>query len=240
MPKKVEKVLAWHFVANGELRDGENCPPDGKKISIPDDRQIVACLCGFHGSKNIVHAINYAAHILLNSHEPISLCRVEIWGDIEDGMDKVVGRHRKILWRIEPANDVLRVASRKLALELIKVADKDKLIDKKIYNYLRTGKDAKAAYEAYKNHSFHDPQSVPYSPSKRVLESVFNGYHPYLTGTYNYSGPLMSLNNIRSAYDGQLDMKVDSAAIILDVIGKHAPKIELKPQSQPKLKKVKS
>lgn len=85
-----QKIRARHFLRpDGRL----NYPPHtgvvcGKTISV--DCKPVMCEQGLHGSIRLIDALQYAPG-------PI-LCRVDIWGDVKEGGDKLVGQNRHVIW----------------------------------------------------------------------------------------------------------------------------------------------
>ncbi len=89
----MNKIKAWHFLPeNGKLANG-----DGRKVKVGKTYsvkgEIKICEHGLHGSKNILDSLRYAPGFLLE--------RVEIWGDVIEQDDKLVGRHRKCLALID-------------------------------------------------------------------------------------------------------------------------------------------
>ena len=89
MPR-VKKVLAWHFTNGMHLRDGTPLEV-GKTYRHKGD--VVMCKSGYHASEQILDALGYA------SGEQVS--RVELWGDVEIGDDKIVARNRRVLWTLD-------------------------------------------------------------------------------------------------------------------------------------------
>ncbi len=97
----MKKIKAWHFVGEDRmLRDGSLKVEPGYIYSIGDDEQVELCNVGVHGSELALDALQYA-------HGPI-VCRVQIWGDVEYGYDKLAGRHREVLWMAD-ATKTLRL-----------------------------------------------------------------------------------------------------------------------------------
>ena len=89
---KERKVLAWHFIRENRFaRDGKMLIEPG--IYMTDEKKIVPCESGLHGSEHPLDALKYAPG-------PV-LCRVRMWGEIaEHGnpVDKLVARTREVLW----------------------------------------------------------------------------------------------------------------------------------------------
>lgn len=103
-------LLGWHFVGS-TLRDGRPVPPDG--VWLRHDGPVIPCESGLHMSIDPFDALQYAPGA--------TLCRVELVGEIiHHGYDKVVGRERRIIARIDAAHLLWRYAA-DLALS---VADK--------------------------------------------------------------------------------------------------------------------
>lgn len=89
-----KKVKAWHFV-NGEGRTlcydaHDMLVKAGYIYSMDPEDNLAPSLCyrGMHGSRKIFQAFDYAQSTILS--------RVTIWGDIEEGCDKLCGRHRQV------------------------------------------------------------------------------------------------------------------------------------------------
>jgi hypothetical protein len=89
-------VRAYHFVG-ATLRDGSPIPPDG--VWLEHTGPITICQAGYHASRHPFDALQYAPGA--------TLCLVEIDGDIVESEDKLVGRRRRIVARID-ATDLLR------------------------------------------------------------------------------------------------------------------------------------
>ncbi|HEX3587822.1 MAG TPA: hypothetical protein VH024_17615 [Candidatus Angelobacter sp.] len=120
-------ILAWHFV--GEiLRNGDPIPPDGEWLEI--EPPIVPCERGFHGSRRLIDALQYAPGT--------TLCYVECDGEIIERDDKLVSTRRRILWRFD-ATDVLRQFARQCALDVAHLWNMPDVMRK----YLETGDESK-------------------------------------------------------------------------------------------------
>jgi hypothetical protein len=92
--KREEKILAWHFVSERRVLGydaTEMAVEPGWIYSIDDDRRPELCEYGMHASVRAIDALGYA------TGNPI-VCRVRIWGDVVRGDDKIVGRHREVIW----------------------------------------------------------------------------------------------------------------------------------------------
>lgn len=84
------RVRAWHFVAdNGRLGyDDKRLVRVGETLSC--DGEIELCRNGMHGSRRLIDALDYASGSVL--------CLVDIFGEVDEGSDKLVGRSRTVLW----------------------------------------------------------------------------------------------------------------------------------------------
>jgi len=134
MPYTAE-IEAWHFCAD-TLRDGRPIPPDGEWLVHEGD--VIACRAGLHASVRLIDALEYAPGS--------TLCRVIVRGDIQQhNNDKIVGRERQIVWRID-ATAVLREFARKCALDVIHLWEAPDVVRK----YLETGDESlrAAAWDA--------------------------------------------------------------------------------------------
>lgn len=100
-------LLGWHFVGD-TLRDGRPIPPDG--VWLRHEGPVIPCESGLHMSIEPFNALQYAPGA--------TLCRVELKGEIiHHGGDKVVGRARRIIARID-ATQLLRRFAADLALSV--------------------------------------------------------------------------------------------------------------------------
>jgi len=129
------EIEAWHFCAD-TLRDGRPIPPDGEWLVHEGD--VIPCLAGLHASVRLIDALEYAPGS--------TLCRVILRGDIQHhANDKIVGRERQIVWRIDAAA-VLREFARRCALDVIHLWEAPDVVRK----YLETGDESlrAAAWDA--------------------------------------------------------------------------------------------
>ncbi len=129
------EIEAWHFCAD-TLRDGRPIPPDGEWLV--HDGDVIPCKSGLHASIRLIDALEYAPGS--------TLCRVILRGDIQQhNNDKIVGRERQIVWRID-ATAVLREFARKCALDVIHLWEAPDVVRK----YLETGDESlrAAAWDA--------------------------------------------------------------------------------------------
>jgi len=121
---KAKEVPAWHF-ANKTLRDGRPLPKDGEWLV--HEGEIEICETGLHASTRVIDALQYAPGS--------TLCRVSCRGIVTKHADKFVCRERRIDWRIENADDVLRAFARKAALSVIHLWNAPDVVRQ----YLETG-----------------------------------------------------------------------------------------------------
>ena len=122
MPKK---ILAWHFCAD---RDGKPVLRDGQPLTVRTYNwagPIEMCASGLHASCRLIDALEYAPGPWLS--------RVECWGDVDSQSDKLVCRHRRVLWIVD--------ATRALHLAACDIAD---------HALLRAGVDDPRSWEAIK------------------------------------------------------------------------------------------
>src|SRR3990172_4026176 len=124
------KILAWHFLhANRCLsRHGENTPVEAGYIYTTDEPELVLCRAGLHGSVLAIDALRYAPG-------PV-VCRVRMCGEIQDGRDKIVARHREVL-AIADVTEELRAFARWCALQVIHLWDAPQVVRE----YLATGRE---------------------------------------------------------------------------------------------------
>jgi hypothetical protein len=101
----VTGVLAWHFVnASRTLQyDAESLAVEpGYIYSIADHETPALCECGMHGSRRAIDALQFAPG-------PV-ICRVRIFGDVREDKDKLVGRHREVLWMADATEALHRMS----------------------------------------------------------------------------------------------------------------------------------
>ena len=129
-------VLAWHFLADsGKLRDGQDAPPDGKRLLHRSDLEM--CCSGLHASIKPLDALKYAPGSIA--------CRVKCGGQIEYDKDKLVCSCRTIVWRVN-ATEGLRRFARRCALDVIDHWDAPKVVRE--YLETRDGAKRAAAWDA--------------------------------------------------------------------------------------------
>ncbi len=87
-----EKVLAWHFIRDdGRTQYGSILVKAGQTYST--DSKTILCEQGFHASERLLDALGYAPGAML--------CRVELWGDLKRGRDKIVAQNRHVQWMLD-------------------------------------------------------------------------------------------------------------------------------------------
>ena len=121
-----KRVRCWHFLQEDRrLRWGSKEVVEVGKTYTAEG-PLKMCENGMHGSRKLRDALYYAPGAIL--------CEVEIWGEVEEQDDKLVGRHRKVLSMFD-ATEVLRAFARKCALDVIHLWDTPEVVIK----YLKTG-----------------------------------------------------------------------------------------------------
>lgn len=89
---KQEKILAWHFIQDdGRTAYGNMLVEAGKTYST--DETPVLCKAGFHASERLLDALKYAPGGVV--------CRVELWGEVKYGSDKLVAQNRHVQWMLD-------------------------------------------------------------------------------------------------------------------------------------------
>jgi hypothetical protein len=106
-------VLAWHFLPEDRrLRwDSREVVEVGRTLKMKGEPEV--CRRGFHASRRIVDALNYAPG-------PI-LCRVEVGGTILEDDDKLVGTTRRVV-AMADASPMLHLFACDLAEAVLKAA----------------------------------------------------------------------------------------------------------------------
>jgi len=121
---KNKEITGWHF-AGSALRDGRPLPKDGEWLIHEGD--VVICETGLHASRRVIDALQYAPGS--------TICRVTCRGIVTEQGDKLVCRGRRIDWRIEDGDEVLRSFARKAALSVIHLWNAPDVVRR----YLETG-----------------------------------------------------------------------------------------------------
>jgi hypothetical protein len=121
------EIQAWHFAGAG-LRDGRPLPADGEWLV--HEGEVAICESGLHASERVIDALQYAPGS--------TICRVTCRDIVAREDDKLVCRARRIDWRIENADDLLRAFARKAALSVIHLWDAPDIVRR----YLETGDES--------------------------------------------------------------------------------------------------
>lgn len=119
-------LYVYHFVGN-TLRDGRPVPPDGEWLV--HDGPAVLCESGLHASRRPWHALQYAPGE--------TLCLVEVADIVEEDIDKLVARRRRIIRRVDLTADLRRFA-RACARDVLHLWDAPDVVRR----YLETGDEA--------------------------------------------------------------------------------------------------
>jgi hypothetical protein len=85
------KIDCWHFIRDDRTLAHQSPPllvEPGFIYGEPAG-EIEICRFGMHGSRRVYDALDYA--------KSSTLCRVRIWGDVQEHADKLVGRYREVL-----------------------------------------------------------------------------------------------------------------------------------------------
>ena len=117
----MKKIQAWHFIHNRTLRfthnDKENVRiRKGQTLHVEPPLEM--CSHGLHASINPLDALRY-----YNNGDPITVCRVELWGTMIKGDDKICAEFRKVLWHADCTN-TLHLFACWCAEETLKLVDK--------------------------------------------------------------------------------------------------------------------
>ncbi|RWG33993.1 hypothetical protein [Mesorhizobium sp.] len=125
----MSEIAAWHFTGK-TLRDGRPIPADGEWL-IHDGPEVVMCETGLHASRRIIDALQYAPGP--------TVCRVTCRRIVDENKnDKLVCWERRIDWRIENSDELLRSFARKAALSVIHLWDAPAIVKQ----YLETGDES--------------------------------------------------------------------------------------------------
>lgn len=109
----MEKITAWHFSEEDKLSHGDGRPiVAGKTLRVR--RPIILCHRGLHASERAIDALRYAMGTMVS--------RVELFGEVQRGDDKIVATHRKTLW-IADSKMELRTFARLCALRVAHLWD---------------------------------------------------------------------------------------------------------------------
>jgi len=111
-------MRAWHFIEE-DRKLGYN---DNRVVEVGETYSLLKgkpelCRNGMHGSVRLIDALSLG-------RGPVC-CRVDITGDIQKSDDKLVGKHRKVLWMFDATNVLHEFACREAedALKLVEKPD---------------------------------------------------------------------------------------------------------------------
>ena len=124
-PLNYKRMLAWRFAANNRRLEYGDKRLIRTNSVLSVNGTPALCSHGMHGSRRIIDALNYSAGC--------TICRVEIWGKMDGGKDKVCGTHRKTLWWIDGTN-VLHEFACRCAEDALNIVDST---DKRSWNAIR-------------------------------------------------------------------------------------------------------
>jgi hypothetical protein len=161
------EVTAWHF-AGKALRDGRPLPADGEWL-IHDGPEVVMCETGLHASRRVIDALQYAPGP--------TVCRVTCRRIVDEYKnDKLVCWERRIDWRIENADDLLRAFARKAALSVIHLWDAPAIVRQ----YLETGDESiraaawAAAWDAARDAAWDAARDAAWDAARAAKLTEFN------------------------------------------------------------------
>ena len=119
-------VLAYHFTDGYRLRDGQPLVVGSEYVF---DGEPVMCECGYHASRHVFDALEYAPGATLS--------RVECRKVTEERDDKLVCKRRTVIQTIDATDLLLRFA-RMCALDVIHLWDAPDVV----VRYLKTGDES--------------------------------------------------------------------------------------------------
>lgn len=101
-----QKILAWHFIHPSRTleHDATGLTVEPGFIYSADPGPLVICERGMHASRKALDGLQYAP-----SANPW-VCRVRCWGDVQEGSDKLVCRHREVLWMADASRTLHQFA----------------------------------------------------------------------------------------------------------------------------------
>jgi len=119
-------ILAYHFTDGWQLRDGQPLVVGSEYVF---DGEPVMCECGYHASRHVFDALNYAPGPILS--------RVECKEITDECDDKLVCRRRRVIATID-ATKILRKFARLCALDVVHLWEAPDIV----IRYLKTGAEA--------------------------------------------------------------------------------------------------
>ena len=114
----MKTIKAWHFLSDDRrMQFGERELVEiGKTYQA--EGKIKLCENGMHGSRRIIDALQYSPGAVI--------CRVALWGEVQEQDDKLVARNRKVISMIDATNILHEFACRCAEDALKKAGIKDK------------------------------------------------------------------------------------------------------------------
>ena len=85
-------IHAWHFLRDDGTTGSGGCKPEPGGVETWDG-PLVMCHSGLHASRMAIDALSYAPGALVR--------RVVVSGEVVEGDDKLIGRKRRELWRVD-------------------------------------------------------------------------------------------------------------------------------------------
>ena len=119
-------ILAYHFTDGWQLRDGQPLVVGSEYVF---DGEPVMCARGYHASRHVFDALNYAPGPILS--------RVECREITDEWYDKIVCRRRRVIATID-ATKILQKFACMCALDVIHLWDAPDVV----VRYLKTGAEA--------------------------------------------------------------------------------------------------
>ena len=111
-------IKAWHFLSDDRrMQFGDRELVEVGKTYRAEGK-IEMCLNGMHGSRRIIDALQYAPGAVI--------CRVALWGEVQEEGDKLVARNRKVISMIDATNILHEFACRCAEDALKKAGVKDR------------------------------------------------------------------------------------------------------------------
>lgn len=157
----MDKIKAWHFAKDSRTLgygDGRRIS-QGKTLSVKGVPQ--CCKRGLHGSVNILDALSFGLGT--------TICRVEIWGNIDKKYNKLCGTHREVLCMID-GKEILKKFARWCAFRTWTLWE----MPEPVFKYLKTGNEAirTQAVSALIDYPFDDRGTIDSSIIAESMESA--------------------------------------------------------------------
>jgi len=120
-----QRIEVWHFLPDNKVPQWNYKRPCRVGQTLVAKGDIELCRNGLHGSRRAIDALQYAPGSVVT--------RCEIWGEVAEGDDKLVGRRRKVL-AMADAGDALRGFACQCALDVVHLWDAPDVV----VEYLKT------------------------------------------------------------------------------------------------------